>query len=348
MSYSCKATLKMKEAILIIIASFFVISCEVEETVIKNAPTDNLVSNVTLTDKLLRMVQSPTAIDDIIDGSSCFAISFPFTAVANGIQVNLQDESDYQQVRNIQNESNSDVDTVVLQYPVTVVYTDYSEATITSQQEFDEIVANCNGSIELSCMTLSYPVGIKSYNSKNQLAESFNLGDKKAVYELLRNLDKYDALVLNYPIIFNAPDGTALAIENNELLETEIDDYTDECQAALNPEPDPVFADVIVQGTWYISYFFLVTDQTADYADYDFTFTSDGSCTVTGGSELILGFWAVSPDIAQPEAAFTFSSPEFDNLSQIWAITSVSETLITMHIEANGIEPERYFSLSKN
>jgi hypothetical protein len=336
----------MKTILLFIAFSFLMMSCETEESAINNFPEDNLTTNTALKSKLLQVLQSPTAIDNIIDGSGCFAILFPYTVVANGQQVNLASEADYAQVRAIFNEDDNDVDTVTIQFPIGVRYADYTETTFATQAQFNEGVNNCVASTELSCMDFIYPVGIKTYDRAYQLAESFDITTKKALFGFLNNLEAYDAVVLTYPLQFNTPEGVPVTIDNNQALEQQIDTYMQGCLNAINP-PDTTIEDVIVQDTWYVSYFFNGTDQTADYAGYDFTFSSTGDVFVAATISSP-GMWGVSQSSGITEVGFMFIDPGLDNIGQIWTLTSFTESTILLHIDANGVEPERYLTLTKN
>ena len=337
----------MKKTFAIVALSLLALSCETEETVIKNSPANNLVGNTALSGKLRRMAQSPTTADNMIDNSSCFAINFPYSVVANGEPLTLQSEAGYQAVRNVLNQNAGGSDVVTIDYPIAVTYDDYTEGTLSTQAQFNQVVAACTGSVELSCMSFAYPLGVKSYNSQNQLAQSFNLGNKQALFELIETLDTYDAVEFSYPVIFNAPDGLALTIQNNQELEAAIDTYTEQCMELLNPEPGPVFEEVIVQGSWYISYFFMISDQTASYADYDFAFSSNGTILVTA-DVMSPGAWIVNA--GQTEVGLAFMDPALIGVGpdQYWTITSITETQIEMHIDSTGTDPERYMTLSKN
>ncbi|AWH86424.1 hypothetical protein HYN59_15495 [Flavobacterium album] len=336
----------MKRILTIAAFSILSLSCETEERAINLAPENNILSNAALAGKLRRVTQSPSAIDDFIDGTSCFAIAFPYSVVANGETVNLASEAGYQQVRDILEASATGTDEVTINFPVNVVYADYTEAAFNDQTEFDAAVGSCTGYVELSCMDLVYPLEINTYNSQNQLAESFDLGNKRALFEILNDVT-YDGLAFDYPIHFNAPDGTVLTLIDNNALEAAIDSYTDECLALLNPEPNPnpLPGDVLVQGSWYVSYYFSFTDQTITYGYYDFIFNANGTITISGGSP-VSGTWAVSGSNTEMQLAFDGSGLEA--LQGIWTITNVTQTLIKMHRDATGVDPEKFLSLHKN
>ncbi len=337
----------MKRIIAIAALSFLGMSCETEERTMNSAPENNLVGNIALTGKLMRMAQSPTAIDNFIDGSGCFAIQFPYSVVANGEAVTLDSEAGYQEVRDILDASAAGTDEVIINFPVDVTYANYTEATIATQAAFNEAIANCTGSVELSCMELTYPIGINTYNSQNQLADSFDLGSKRALFEILDNLEAYDAVTLNYPINFIAPDGTVLAIGSNQQLEAAIDTYTDECLALLNPAPGPNLQDVIAEGTWYVSHYFSFSDQTATYQDYDLTFNTDSTIGVTGPDPQT-GTWNNTATGSIHQMGFTFTGTGLEGIEGLWTVANFTESLIEMHRESTGVEPEKFLSLSKN
>ena len=336
----------MKRLLILTAACFLALSCETEQASVNNVPEDNLVTNTALKSKLLQVLQSPTAADNFIDGSGCFALQFPYTVVANGQEVNLGLEADYAAVHSILDAGGSTVDVVTIQFPITVTYADYTEATFSTQAQFDAAVSDCSESTELSCMDFSYPVGIKTYNSNYQLAESFDINTKEALFGFLNNLEAYDAVVLDYPVIFNTPDGTAVTISNNQLLEEQIDTYTQQCLDALNP-PEVVLGDVIVQGTWQVAYFFEITDQTTAYAGYNFAFNSNGAVQVTG-SGTDTGTWLVTQAGEEQQLGLTFASPPFSSLSHTWNVVSLTTTTVQMELPATGVEPQRLLTLAKN
>lgn len=338
----------MKRILIIIAICILAVSCQTDELVVNNAPQDNLIGNTSLISKLMQMSQYPTTVDNVVDNTSCFAIQLPYNVVVNGQPITVNDESDYQEIQNILDEDDSNEDTIAIQFPVNVTYADYSEAPLATQSQFNEAIANCTGTIELACIGLSYPLGIKTYNSNNQLAETFNLGSKKGLYEFLNeDLGLYDAVTFIYPMPFSTPNGTSITIENNSQLESTIDSYTDDCTGVI-PNPNPVFDDVITQGTWYVSYFFRDFDQTDDYEDFDFTFLDNGTASVSGGSSPITGTWNSYEDSGQLEVVFTFSSSALEELEEDWDVTEFSETLIKMRHVSGGGDDIRYLYLTRN
>lgn len=335
----------MKRALFILILSFFASSCEKEEHSIIYDAEDNIVADESLRSNLLRITQNATAVDNIIDGSSCFSIKFPYTVTANGTVVVLNSEADYEIIINLLDASVTDYDEVTLQYPITVIYADYTEVELTSETDLNNAKSNCEESIELSCMGFVYPVGVKTYLSYNQAAESFNISNKKGLYGFLKEIDNYDVVTFNYPGVFGTPNGD-VTLQNNTMLREVISTYTDDCVQSLNLPP--VFEDTIVQGTWYVSYYYMDADQTANFSGYNFTFNTDGSIAVSGSTTTSGGMWDKSPDDLDPMVLLVFSDSLLDSLSGVWRINRVSENLIQLRIPASGVMGATYFNLSRN
>ncbi len=336
----------MKRTIAITVLSLLALSCETEESAVYTSPENNLAANATLTAKLKRLAQSPAAVDDFIDGSNCFAVQFPYSVSVSGQTVLLESEAGYDMVRSIV-EGSATNGTVTIDFPVNVTYADYTTATLATQAAFDSAKANCTGSTELSCMGIAFPLGINTYNSSNQLAESFDIGSNQALFEILEDIESYDALAFDFPINFLAPNGNVVVIENNQQLEASIETYTEECLSQLNPGPGSATAGYLVQGTWYVSYYFSISDQMAIYQDYDFTFNGNGTVQVTGPVP-DSGTWDIAATSTGEHVQFTFAGTDLDALEGIWTVTGSTTTHIEMYRENTGTEPEKFLWLDRN
>ncbi len=342
----------MQKLLSVIIIGFFALSCEKDSLVIEDSPQENLKSNVSLTNKLSRVAQHPTTFDNIADNTSCFAIGLPATIIANNQSVVINSPADYQQIATILNANANDTDSVAIQFPITIIYADYSTREIANMAALTAAISGCSGSIELSCMSVSFPIQVVSYDSLNQIADTITLGNTEALFQFLSTIANYDAVSLVYPISFNAPNGSVLTIENNDQLEVAIDSYTAECLAAFIPVPNPNPAteleDIIVDGSWYISYYFDNSNQTSQYAAFDFTFTANGNLTATNGSGSTSGTWEEYMDSGEQKLEFTFSNSDLQELEEDWTVISFTETTITMEHESGGGGNTDYLTLQKN
>lgn len=343
---SMKTLKNMKNLLIVVILSLISFSCEKEELTVSTPPEDNLVINLNLRNKLSRITQYETSVDNIIDNTNCFAVNFPYTITVNNQTLTLEDESDYQTVKNIIDEDDSDSDIVSFSFPITVTYYDYSVQTFANIQELNTAIAGCVSSQELACMQFNYPLGIKTYDSQNILGETFSIASKKGLFELLKELDNYDAVTFNYPLLFTTPNNATVTLTNNQELDTTINNFISDCNTVVDPDPD--FNDIITQGSWYVSYFFRDTDQTDDYEIYDFVFDGGGTVSVTGESSPIGGTWVSFNDDSELKVIFVFSSSNLEELQEDWTITEVTQNVVKMEHISGGGDDIRKLHFTKN
>jgi hypothetical protein len=345
----------MKNSAVLFVLFLLCLSCGSDSLTVYNSPETNIAVNPTLKAKLMQMSQSPTSADNIIDGTSGFAIQFPYTVTANNQTVVVSNPGGYDQVRMIFAQNSSDTDTVIIQFPITVTFADYTQAVLQDQSQFNAAKANCHPSVELSCIGFSYPMSVELYDTDSQSAQAVIIADQQQLYRFLDGIAATDVVSFNYPLTLTNPDGIPVAITDNLALEAAIDSYTDECLAGLeptplpepNPNPDPTCEQVLTEGTWHVSYFFRETVQTSDYAAYDFAFNANGTALATGGSSPINGTWTGYEHDGGYKLHFVFDSSALEELDESWTVTDYTQTQITMEHESGG-SGTRYLTLTRN
>jgi hypothetical protein len=338
----------MKRIMVFLTLCLLIVSCGTEEVVVAFAQEDNLVSNTALRQKVMRVAQHPTTIDDFIDECSCFSVKMPYTLLVGNDEVTVSSEADYQQVYDMLNASNYDFDFITfMTSPITVIYADYHEEDLNILQFMDAVEACSQQQAELSCVDLVYPVGIKTYDSQNVLAQSFEVGSKEALHGFLNTVDTYAAAVFNYPLDFQDPDNNIVPVNDNEELETTIDTYADDCGVLYPANAELINA--ITTGTWHVSYFYNNGDLTYNYNNYNFTFNNDGSIAVTGSVTDITGYWTFGISGGyEAVTLYLFSSYSLYNLEQVWLLTNATDTQINLYLPASGTNTEQYLEFTKN
>ncbi len=87
-------------------------------------------------------------------------------------------------------------------------------------------------------------------------------------------------------------------------------------------------------GDWKITYFYDSNkDETEYYAGYSFTFNSNGTVVAVKGDTVINGVWSIYNDNDDNYTEFNifFATPYlFEELSDDWAIVSISDTKIEL------------------
>ena len=293
--------------------SILLTSCQKEEQVlIDETPDETIAANSVLGRMLVSASQNNGGIDDLIDGNSCISITFPITVFANSQTLTIQSISDLQTIELIFNQSQTDIDTLEIVFPIVVVYEDYSQSTVTSQAELDTLLANCPNFIDdtYSCVEFVYPITCFTYNSASEQTGIVTMHNDFEWFEYLNYLtdDIYIAIDYDMIIIVN---GETITISNNLELEAAfaIVDCQNSTTVIINPEVE-ILRDIMKDGSWYISqYLDDGDDETADYLGYSFDFRDSITVYASNGSGVVYGIWIVTYQNGQLNFEFDMDSP---------------------------------------
>ena len=291
--------------------SVLAISCQRDEFTVNTI--DALDKSSQLTALLTSMAANDTEIDNIIDSTSCFSIKLPVEVEANGQVLTVHNEEGYKTVEGIFGQSGIDDDFVNITFPVTVVYPDYEEHVVASQQEFEALKQSCNDEHEIigsDCVTLNFPVMIYGYDSGYQMQETFSVTGKRDLYEKLQGLGAEDYFTIGYPVSLNVNQGTELVVNsNNELFDT-VNSTVEECETGGCSNPAILVNDIL----FYIPFSEGVVQDLKGNAvtypeDLGFTEDRDGNpnCAVVFNGEQSLHIPATPDNGILPGEAFSIS-----------------------------------------
>lgn len=215
-----------------LIALFILIvlgSCQKEElTVVQEQDDQNAIASLDL--QLQQLIQSVTShdgsFDDVVDGSACFSINFPYEVFFEGepYAVNsLQDLAPF---------DSSDI--LVPIFPIEVTHGDYRSETVTSFEFFLTLQDRCQaGSLYddgIYCLDMAYPMEIALYDSQNVNFETITLDHDQLTFQTLGTLSSEIIAEINYPIDILLNDGTYQAVSSNEDLKDLIIQARAACQ----------------------------------------------------------------------------------------------------------------------
>ena len=127
---------------------------------------------------------------------------------------------------------------------------------------------------------------------------------------------------------------------------------SDDSNSSSTTDPTPII-NTVTQGTWRVTYYFDTdTDDTSDFAGYNFTFGSSNVLTATNGTNTYTGSWSVTSDNS-PSSDLNFNilfvSPvNFEDLSDDWDIVSRTSTKIELIDVSGGNGGIDYLTFTKN
>ena len=121
-------------------------------------------------------------------------------------------------------------------------------------------------------------------------------------------------------------------------------------------DPRPVI-NTVTSGTWRVTYYFDTdSNETSDFAGYNFTFGSSNVLTATNGTNTYTGSWSVTNDDSDDDNPSSdldfnilFASPaNFADLSDDWDIVSRTATKIELIDVSGGNGGTDYLTFEKN
>ncbi|WP_395043748.1 hypothetical protein [Flavobacterium sp.] len=333
------------------ILSMLLFSCQKEEVVIVQDTTQNLTNSSPLTDLISRVSQNPTSNDNIIDSTSCFSVRLPVTVIVNSNNIVVASTIDYQTVQDAIDEFSTDDDIVNFVYPITIEYQNFTTQILNDSNDLDDALDQCDeddGFDEIDCINLNYPIVINVYDSNNQLANTLTLNNNSQLYNFLENLNSNQYIAINYPISMINSSGNTVVITNNQQFEDSIDDSIDDCNDTPSSGGNPVFSEIIINGSWHVSYYFDDEDETSDYNGYNFTFLSNGTVTAIKTSTTINGNWSNYLDSGENKLNLNFDGSLLDSFEDDWRITEFTPTLIKLKDVSGGNGGTDYLYFTKN
>jgi hypothetical protein len=298
----------IKTSLILLLSSVMILtSCRSEETEFINTPTEEVVQiNSVVADLILRTTTNDGSNDNILDFANCFNIKLPIAVTANSIPVNINNTNDYYLVESIFDEDFDDVDAVNLDFPITIVNSDFSEVTINDMSELTARANICNGENvsdnDIECIDFIYPFSASKFNINNELLSSETFTNDHELYNFIEDITEDDITSINFPISVLTSNGTFLQITSLTELETTIENQQNACDEDDDYDYDDDDCDDCTQEllesfltdcqNWYV-------DKTRQgnfnydsiYDGYEFNFSTDGTVTVFWNSTSASGTW---------------------------------------------------------
>ena len=343
--------MKLKYVLNLSLIGLFLMSCQTEENEVIQDPNQNLTNVSPLTTLMTRVTQNPTSGDNIMDNSSCFSVVLPATVIVNGQNIVVSTQADYQTVQDAIDAFSNDDDIVNFIYPITIQFQNFSTQVLQDSDDLDDVIDDCgedDGFDEIDCISFNFPIVINVYNANNQLANTITINNNTDLYNFLENLEDNEYVAIQYPISLIDSNGVNVTITSNDQLEDVIEDSIDDCDDSPSGGGSSTLSSIIVEGTWYVSYFFDDTDETSDYAGYNFTFNVSGTATAVKNTTTINGSWSNYIDSGDEKLEFSFDGSVLDELEDDWEVTEYSATQIRLKDVSGGGSGTDYLYLTKN
>jgi hypothetical protein len=218
----------LKKIVFLILLPIAILGCmkEIDLTEGENPNTNNANSETTNYYKRIGMYDG--SFDDLIDNISCSSVKLPVSLLANNIPLTITKIADYQLVSNIFNMSPIDTDTVVFNFPITIINQDYSQTSVTSQSQFNNLSALCNQAIgAITCVDIVYPIKISLYNTTTEQTTIISIVNDRNLFDFMANLSVKEVYSVQYPINMKIIGNVNISVSGDIQLKSIINDCLD-------------------------------------------------------------------------------------------------------------------------
>ena len=254
-------------------ALFALTSCQDEISQIEDPnEQETIVPNSTLANLMSRTSANFGAADDILDGASCFSVALPVTIVLSDITIIIETQADLEELEDLLDDVNIDDDILDFVFPITIIFSDYSQIVIANEDEFQNFIDQCidDETDVIECVDFVYPISFSVFNSSFNLVDTVVINDDEALYNFLNELENDEnALIvsLNFPVTIEYANGETIEINSNEELANAIEAAEQYCDDEICNE-DEVLLNLI-ECPWEV---FLYTNNDLENLSGSYTF----------------------------------------------------------------------------
>jgi hypothetical protein len=312
-------------------------SCRTEDDLSIDAPAENtLLVNSNLAVQLQNVATNDGSVDNIVYNANCFTIQLPIMATVNGVSITITDIADYDDLEDILDEFDDDDDYISIDFPVTIILSDYSEIQINSLDALEDYADDCNDEDEddddIECIDFVYPISASVFNTNNEVLSTFTFNSDSDLYEFIDDLDEDDLVGFDFPISLTLADGSLLEVNNFDDLEDAIDEYDDDCDEDDDYDYDDDDCDDCTPNQlesvltacegWYIDELERNDNDLEDnFNGYLFNFSDNGSVTVSWDNDEASGTWSIEG--TGNDMTVTFDIPGFDDINDKWNLQEI-------------------------
>ena len=290
----------MKHLLQIIIVAILISGCQEEYEKITEPDKSLAISaDDNIASLILYVTMKDGSFDNLIDECNEISIMFPYTVfIDDDLSKQINSLAD---IEALYLEYFIYRDDMELQYPVTVIYSDYTEEILYDSDALEDIQDQYNDQLaddDIECIDFIYPVGINIYNTTFQNTDYLLLESDAEMFDLFYNLTDV-ILEIEFPVQLKTIMGEIITINNNTVLENEIERYEDACDENDEIEfedDDNHIYDIITSNTWEIAHYSGASEQTALFSSYRIDFNADFSVLVSDSGSAIAGAWEYDDD----------------------------------------------------
>ncbi len=316
--------------------------CQKEYLEVSEPDADlTITANHPVADLVIKIALKDGSFDNIIDRCSEISINFPYSVRIKNEVLEVSSSEDVQNIKleyfELRNEFN-------LVYPVTVSFSDYSEAVLANKGELRQIQNQYNTTItddDIECIDFIYPFTASVYNIQYQNYSHVEINDDMDLYNVFNKI--HDLVVeFGYPLHVENLGGIITIINNNKELENkireEINAGCDEEDETEFTDEDYPYSDLIINNEWEIFFYADTINQSNLFNFYLLDFKNDNTIEASINAVTYNGVWelTVNESLATLQIEFNTDEIPISWLNQNWEIVKTNPVLIEMQAESDS------------
>lgn len=273
----------------------FALSCQDEEVIVENPSEEEVIqANSSLANKMQMTVTNDGAVDNLLDNSSCTEIVLPVTITISDTTITINSLNDLWMVAQLLNNPTTTGD-IEFSFPITVVFGNYTQVVIENQEQLDMLVDECLTEPDvIECVDFVYPISFAIYNTDFQVIDTVVINSDAELYVFLEDLNTpVNGAVLaslNFPVTLVYANGSTVEVNNNQELETAIDQAQEDCDGVVACDED-FFIGELTECYWNITSF----QGNDTFSEYYLNFKGSDSLQVTTPNfDIIEANWTLS------------------------------------------------------
>tara|TARA_R110002050_G_scaffold152504_2_gene280004 strand:+ start:738 stop:1865 length:1128 start_codon:yes stop_codon:yes gene_type:complete len=331
-------TYKMKHLLSILIIALVLAGCQKEyEDIIEPDKSEAISADDNIADLILNVVLNNGSYDNLIDRCSEISIKYPYSILINDqlMEINSKADIDVLYIDYFQYR-----DDIEIQYPITVLYSDYTETVLSNSDDLEKIQEQYNTKLiddDIECIDFIYPIEINIYNTTYQKTNNLVAHSDEEMYEIFQDLTDI-ILEIKFPIELETINGEKFSVDNNFELENLIDDYKDNCDEnddVVIEDTDYPVINLLTSDSWYVSHYSDTSDETQLFSPFSIDFKPDFSLLVTGNSTTYEGSWEYD-DVKILSIEIDTDVTPLIWLNNGWEVLSVNNSEIQLQAESDS------------
>jgi hypothetical protein len=319
--------------------TLFFTSCQEEYEPVFEVSEDNITASSETANLMSQMAANDGSFDNIVDGSSCFDISFPYEVEVNGLEITIDSVEDLKLIEEIFDALDSDEDILNIIFPVTIMVADYTEITINNIEELQEIAKDCiegGQDDDIECIDVIYPVTFLTFDLNQTQTGTIEIGSDMELRRFFAGLDDEDIISIQFPVAFELYDGTK--IEVNDIME--LREAMIRAKDACDEDDDDDYNDddfteerldaLLVECPWLVKEVKRNDQDSSDqYENYLMTFSEDGIVEVKDrDGNVLYGEW--NTRISDYRAALQLEFDVLVDFSLLWYVYEIDGSKIKL------------------